>query len=160
MAENVVLQLILDGISDLETKEDLDAVRDAVKDRREKLVEEVDPFANGNSDEMIRVNKEKFDYSGVPKKDLPKAEKWFMAHPPSWKTHQEYYQWRVWNVAKTKEGKDIKNYKGGLIVEKATGKSVPPPAEIEPESPEWESEESEEEEDEEVTVAMAAVRVE
>ena len=51
------------------------------------------------------------------------------------------------------------NYKGGLIVEKATGKSVPPPAEIEPESPDWESEEDEEV-TEEVTVAMAAVRVE
>ncbi len=45
---------------------------------------------------------------------------------------------RVWNAAK------VSNYKGGLIVEKATGKSVSPPAEIEPESPDWESEEEEE----------------
>jgi hypothetical protein len=65
-------------------------------------------------------------------------------------------------------------YKGGLIIEKATGKSVPP-SEM-PETPEWESEdeeeevkeeseeevteESEEEVTEEMTVAMAAVRVE
>ena len=68
--------------------------------------------------------------------------------------------WRVWNVAKTKEGKDIEGYKGGLIIEKATGKSVPPPETPECESePEWESED-EEEVTEEVTVAMAAVRVE
>jgi hypothetical protein len=32
--------------------------------------EEKDALTKGNSDEMIRVNKEKFDYSGVPKKDL------------------------------------------------------------------------------------------
>ena len=48
-------------------------------------------------------------------------------------------------------------YKGGLIIEKATGRSA--------ETPEWESEDEEEEEEEEevteeVTVAMAAVRVE
>jgi hypothetical protein len=47
-------------------------------------------------------------------------------------------------------------YKGDLIIEKATGKSVSPP--------EWESEDEEEEVSEvgedEVTVAMAAVRVE
>ena len=71
------------------------------------------------------------------------------------------YQRRVWNVAKTKEGKDIEAYKGGLIIEKATGKSVP-----RPETPEWESEDEEEGEEvteevtEEMTVAMAAVRVE
>ncbi len=53
-------------------------------------------------------------------------------------------------MAQTKEGKDIEGYKGGLIIEKATGKSA--------ESPEWESED--EEVTEEVTVAMAAVRVE
>ena len=155
MAENVVLQLILDGISDLETKEDLDAVRDAVKDRREKLVEEVDPFANGNSDEMIRVNKEKFDYSDVPKKDLPMAERWYMAPRPSWKTRHAYNQWRVWNWAKTKDGKELRGYKGNLIIEKATGRSVSPP--------QWESEDEDIEEEEEVreaTEAMAAVRVE
>ena len=60
-------------------------------------------------------------------------------------------------MAQTQEGKDIEGYKGGLIIEKATGKSVPPP-----ETPEWESEDEEEGEEvtEEVTVAMAAVRVE
>ena len=157
MAENVVLQLILDGISDLETKEDLDAVRDAVKDRREKLVEEVDPFANGNSDEMIRVNKEKFDYSDVPKKDLPMAERWYMAPRPSWKTRHAYNQWRVWNAAKTNEGKDLKGYKGNLLIEKATGRSVSPPP--------WEGEGEVDDEEEvtevrEATEAMAAVRVE
>jgi hypothetical protein len=163
MAENLVLKMILDGISLLETKEELEVVRNAVNDHLTEFPKrtlrflteaEIVALAEGNSEDMIRVNKEKYDYSGVSVKDLPKAEKWFMAPRPSWKTHQEYYQWRVWNAAK------VPNYKGGLIVEKATGKSVPPPAEIEPESPEWESEESEEEEDEEVTVAMAAVRVE
>jgi hypothetical protein len=44
-------------------------------------------------------------------------------------------------------------YKGGLIIEKATGKSVSPP--------QWENEDEEEEvREDEVTVAMAAVRVE
>ncbi len=107
-------------------------------------------LAEGNSDEMIRVNKEKFDYSGVSVKDLPKAEKWYMATQPFWSQSTAYNQWRIWNVAQTKEGKDIEGYKGGLIIEKATGKSA--------ESPEWESED--EEVTEEVTVAMAAVRVE
>ena len=108
-------------------------------------------------------NKEKFDYSGVPKKDLLMAEKWYIAPRPSWKSRPAYYQWRVWNAAKTNEGKDIEGYKGGLIIEKATGKSVPPPEM--PQTPEWESEpecESEPEEEEEVreaTEAMAAVRV-
>ncbi len=131
-----------------------------MKDRREKLRpvnEEMDALANGNSDEMIRVNKEKYDYSGVKEKDLLIAEKWYMAPRPSWKTRPAYYQWRVWNVAKTSEGKDLVGYKGYLIIEKATGRSVSPP--------QWESEgeEEDEEEDEEVTVAtvaMAAVRVE
>ena len=155
MTENEILAQILDGISNLETKEDLDVVRDAVKDRREKLVEEVDPFANGNSDEMIRVNKEKFDYSDVPKKDLPMAERWYMAPRPSWKTRHAYNQWRVWNWAKTKDGKELRGYKGNLIIEKATGRSVSPP--------QWESEGEDEEVGEEVreaTEAMAGVRVE
>jgi hypothetical protein len=61
-------------------------------------------------------------------------------------------------VAKTQLGVLRKEYKGGLIVEKATGKSVPPP---ESEDEDEEEEESEEEsEEEEMTVAMAAVRVE
>ena len=158
MAENVVLQLILDGIPALETKEDLDAVRDAVKDRREKLRsvdEEVDALARGNSDEMIRVNKEKFDYSGVKESDRLMAEKWYMAPKPSSKTRYAYNRWRVWNAAKTIEGKDLKGYKGNLIIEKATGRIVSPP--------QWESEDEDiEEVGEEVreaTEAMAAVRV-
>ena len=52
-----------------------------------------------------------------------------------------YYQWRLWNAV------DWARYKGGGIVEKATGLS--PVARDE-----------EEEEEEEMTVAMAAVRVE
>jgi hypothetical protein len=164
MAENVVLQLILDGISALETKEDLDAVRDAVKDRREKLRsvdEEVDALARGNSDEMIRVNKERYDYSKVPKKDLLMAERWYMAPRPSSKTRYAYNRWRVWNAAKTIEGKDLKGYKGNLIIEKATGRST----EGEQEDIEFDEGEDEEvgEDDEEVreaTEAMAGVRVE
>jgi hypothetical protein len=52
-------------------------------------------------------------------------------------------------------------YKGGLIIEKATGKSVSSPrGEEEEEEEEKEEEEEEESEEEEMTVAMAAVRVE
>ena len=154
MAENVVLQLILDGISTLETKADLDAVRDAVKDRRDEirnLAEEVVALARGNSEEKIRVNKERFDYSNVLPKDLPMAEKWYMAPQPSWKLRSAYHQWRVWNAGKAK------HYKGHLIIEKATGRSVTPP--------QWEEEEvagaSGEDDDEvgEAAEAMAAVRV-
>ena len=73
-------------------------------------------------------------------------------------TRSAYNLWRVWNVAKTHLGMVRKEYKGGLIMEKATGKSVPPP---ESEEEEEEEEESEEEsEEEEITVAMAEVRVE
>ena len=61
--------------------------------------------------------------------------------------------WRAWNAAKTQLGVLRKEYKGGLIVEKATGKSVPPREEVG-------SEEEDESEEEEMTVAMAAVRVE
>ncbi len=165
MAENVVLQLILDGISTLETKADLDAVSDAVKDRSEKLkvrrstftpprflTEEEKLFlAKGNSDEQIRVNKERYDYSNVPPKPLPMAEKWFKAAKPA-ADGNAYYSWRVWNAPTLG-----KKYKGHLITEKATGRSISPPP--------WESEgEGEEEDEEEVTeevrVAMAAVRVE
>jgi hypothetical protein len=160
MAADIILAQVLAGISALKTKAELDVVRDAVNAHREKLKaeqpvleEEMDPLAKGNSDEMIRVNKEKFDYSGVPKKDLLMAERWYMARQPSWKTRHAYNQWRVWNVAKTNEGKDLKGYKGYLIIEKATGKSVSPPP--------WEGgEEDIEVGEEEVTVAMAAVRVE
>jgi len=168
MAENLLpLAQILAGISGLKKKAELDAVRDAVKEIREKLKvararrepirflteEERVALAKGNSDEMIRVNKEKFDYSGVKESDRLMAEKWFKATKPYSKS-TAYHHWRVWNYP------PYKTYKGGLIIEKATGKSVPPPETPECESePEWESED-EEEVTEEVTVAMAAVRVE
>ncbi len=130
----------------------------AAAERRFLTEEEKLALAKGNSDEQIRVNKEKYDYSKVIDDDRRSmAEKWFMAPKPSTSTGAAYYQWRVWNVAKTNEGKDVKFYKGDLIIEKATGRSVSPP--------QWESEEEEEDiEDEkevtEATVAMAAVRVE
>ena len=170
MAENSVLEFILEGIPSLKTKAELDAVRDAVKERREELKvvcarreplrflteEEKVALAEGNSDEMIRVNKEKYDYSGV--KDLDRrsmAEKWFKATKPYSKS-TAYHHWRVWNYP------PYKTYKGGLIIEKATGQSVTPVSV----TPEWESEDEEEGEEvteevtEEMTVAMAAVRVE
>ena len=170
MAENhLPLAQILAGISGLKTKEELDAVRDAMKELRAKLKvarapreplrflteeEEKVALAEGNSDEMIRVNKEKFDYIGVKESDRLMAEKWFKATKPYSKS-TAYHQWRVWNYPPLGD-----KYKGGLIIEKATGKSVPPPET--PQTPEWESEDEEEGEEvtEEVTVAMAAVRVE
>ena len=167
MAENSVLEFILEGIPSLETKAELKAVLKEVKERLEKLKvvrtpreplrflteEEKVALAEGNSDEMIRVNKEKYDYSGV--KDLDRrsmAEKWFKAPKPSSTTVTAYHHWRVWNHP------PYKTYKGGLIIEKATGQSVTPVSV----TPEWESEDEEEGEEvtEEVTVAMAAVRVE
>ena len=164
MAADIILAQVLAGISALKTKAELDVVRDAVNAHREKLKaeqpvleEEMDPLAKGNSDEMIRVNKEKFDYSGVPKKDLLMAERWYMAPRPSSKTRYAYNRWRVWNAAKTIEGKDLKGYKGNLIIEKATGRST----EGEQEDIEFdEGEEEDEEEVREATVAMAGVRVE
>ena len=39
-------------------------------------------------------------------------------------TRSAYNLWRVWNVAKTQLGVFRKEYKGGRIVEKATGKFV------------------------------------
>ena len=169
MAENLILAQVLVGISALKTKKELDAVKNAVKERcalfpkrthRNLTEAEKVALAKGNSDEMIRVNKEKFDYIGVPQKDLPKAEKWYMAPPPFWKSRSEYYQYRIWNV------KSQPNYKGWLIVEKATGKSVSRSEwEIEEEGDEdeevtEEDEEVVEEEVTEATVAMEAVRVE
>ena len=163
MAENITLEFILDGISYLETKKELKKVLKAEKERltefpkrthRNLTEAEKVVLAEGNSDEMIRANKEKFDYSGVSVKDLPKAEKWFKAAQPFWTDRTAYNQWRVWNAAKTNEGKDLKGYKGNLIIEKATGRSVSPP--------QWESEDEDIEEEEEVreaTEAMAAVRV-
>ena len=162
MAENLILAQVLVGISALKTKKELDAVKNAVKERcaqfpkrthRNLTEAEKVALAKGNSDEMIRVNKEKFDYSGVKESDRLMAEKWFKATKPYSKS-TAYHHWRVWNYP------PYKTYKGGLIIEKATGKSVPPPETPECESePEWESED-EEEVTEEVTVAMAAVRVE
>ncbi len=76
-------------ISALRKKRELKAVSEAVKDRREQLKKNVVParnlteaekvaLAEGNSEEMIRVNKEKYyDYSGVKKADLHKALLWF-----------------------------------------------------------------------------------
>ena len=167
MAANLILAQVLAGISTLKTRGELDVVRKAVKDHRAELKKRVQraplrflteeekvTLAKGNSYEMIRVNKEKFDYSGVREKDLLMAERWFDAPKPSaGKDNPElraaYTQYRDWNVTK------IAGYKGGLIVEKATGKSVSPPP--------WESDDEEEDSEvseEEVTVAMAAVRIE
>ena len=160
MAADIILAQVLALISALKTKGELDVVRDAVKDHRAELKKRVErvplrflteeekvALSKGNSDEMIRVNKEKFDYSGVREKDRLMAERWYMATKPSASTRAAYTQYRIWNVPK------MAGYKGDLIVEKATGKSVSPP--------EWESEDEEEEDsEEEVTVAIAAVRVE
>jgi hypothetical protein len=152
MAENhLPLAQILAGISGLKTQQELDVVRDVVKELSEKLK---NALANGNSAEMILVNKEKYDYSEVKGLErLSMAEKWFKAPKPSSTTTNAYHHWRVWNYP------PYKTYKGGLIFEKATGKSDPPETPECESEPEWESEDQEEE-TEEVTVAMAAVRVE
>ena len=120
--------------------------------------EEKVALAKGNSDEMIRVNKEKFDYSGVKESDRLMAEKWFKATKPS--AGPAYHQWRVWNVPYNYENEGEKKndkYKGDLIIEKATGRST------EGEQEDIEFDEGDEEVGEEVreaTVAMAGVRVE
>jgi hypothetical protein len=158
-AENPILKQVLTLISTLKTKAELDKVKTAVKERREQLKmrrvplrflteEEKVALAKGNSDEVIRVNKEKYDYIGFKEDDrLSLAEKWFKATKPSAGT--AYYHWRE---CYGKDGKKNEKYKGDLIIEKATGRSVSPPP--------WEGDEEEEEEEEEVTVAMAAVCVE
>ena len=165
MAETLILAQVLAGISALKNKADLDVVSGAVKYHLENLrfvlEEEIDPLARGNSDEMILVNKEKFDYSGVPKKDLPMAERWYMAPKPSSKTRYAYNQWRVWNVAVVQNGKKNDKYKGDLIIEKATGRSTEGEQEdIEFDEGEDEEVGEDEEEVREATVAMAGVRVE
>ena len=109
---------------------------------------------------MIDANKEMYSYNKVPLYDRLVAEKWFNAPKPSASTRSAYNMWRVWNVAKTQLGVLRKEYKGGLIVEKATGKSVPPPESEDDDEDEEEEESEEESEEEEMTVAMAAVRVE
>jgi hypothetical protein len=61
--------------------------------------EEKVALSKGNSDEMIRVNKEKYDYSGVKESDRLMAERWFLATQPSASTRAAYTQYRIWNVA-------------------------------------------------------------
>ena len=166
MAENIGLTQILSGIATLRRKGDLDVVRDAVKDQRAVLKKMVSmprflpddvksALAEGNTQAMIDANKEMYDYDDVPAYDRLTAEKWFNAPKPSASTRAAYYMWRVWNVAKTPLGVLRKEYKGGLIVEKETGKSVSSPR-----GEDSEDEEEDESEEEEMTVAMAAVRVE
>ena len=80
-------------------------------------------LAKGNSKVMIRANEKVYDYSRVRDKDLFGAKHWFKAPKPfTGKGETEhmaaYYQWRLWNAV------DWARYKGGVIVEKATGKSV------------------------------------
>ena len=168
MAAN--LAQVLATIATLRRKGDLDAVRDAVKDQRAVLKKMVSmprwlpddvksALAEGNTQAMIDANKEMYDYNGVPDYDRLAAEKWFNAPKPSASTRKAYNMWRVWNVAKTQLGELRKEYKGGLIVEKATGKFVLSPRGEESEDEE-EEESEEESEEEEMTVAMAALRVE
>ena len=153
MAENVVLQLILDGIPTLETKAELDVVRDVVKELSEKLK---NALANGNSAEMILVNKEKYEDSGVIDLDRRSmAEKWFKAAKPYSKS-TAYHQWRVWNWKK------YRYYQGNVIIDKATGQSASSSSakdEDEEEESGDESEEEESEEEESEEEEMAAVRV-
>ena len=120
MAENVLAR-ILDGITTLKRGE-LDAVRDAVKERRNVLKrniaptrvltqEEKDALVGGNSKAIIRANEKVYDYSLIAKKDLPKAKEWFKAPKPfTGKGDSDYmtayYQWRLWN------GVDWARYKG------------------------------------------------
>jgi hypothetical protein len=155
MAENPILAQVLDGISALKTKVEIDAVRVAVKDRRDEiqnLGEDGIALTRGNSAEVIRVNKERYDYSKVLPKDLLMAEKWYMAPKPLAKSRSAYRQFRVWNAPKET------GYKGNLIIEKATGRSVTPPP-CESEGEEQVGEVESEEDEEEVTEAMAAVSV-
>ena len=130
MAENVLAR-ILDGITTLKRGE-LDAVRDAVKERRNVLKrniapprvltqEEKDALAGGNSKAIVRANEKVYDYDRVAKSLLPNAKKWFKAPKPftgkgDCEQVSAYYQWRLWNAVKWSR------YKGGVIVEKATGK--------------------------------------
>ena len=120
-------------------------------------------LAEGNTQAMIDANKEMYEYNKVPPYDLLAAEKWFNAPKPSASTRSAYNMWRVWNVAKTQLGVLRKEYKGGLIVEKATGKFVLSPRgeESEDSHKSWSDKgEASTEDEEEITVAMAALRVE
>jgi hypothetical protein len=127
-------------------------------------------LAKGNSKVMIRANEKVYDYSRVRDKDLFGAKHWFKAPKPfTGKGETEhmaaYYQWRLWNAV------DWARYKGGVIVEKATGLSPVARDDDDDDDEEEEEEEEEElkvwmftrpkkEEDEEVGVAMAAVKLE
>ncbi len=185
MAENPTLAQVLAGISALKTKGELDAVRDAVKNHREELKKNRSvvrflteegkyALAKGNSKEMIAANEKVYDYSRVAKKNLKMAKKWFKAPKPYTGRGDDiinsaYYQWRLWNAD------NWDRYKGGDILDKATGESAysPPTEEAGPmwhrkdegeESEEEESEgeesEGEESEGEDVGAAMAAVKLE
>ena len=105
---------------------------------------------------MILINEEKVDYKKVTDKDMPMAKKWFNAPKPyagkgDTELNSANYQWRLWNAVKWYR------YKGGVIVEKATG--ISPPRGEEEDDEEEGSEEEEESEEEEMAAAMAAVRV-
>ena len=94
---------------------------------------------------MIATNEKVYDYSRVVKKNLKMARKWFKAPKPYIGRGDDiinsaYYQWRLWNRD------NWERYKGGDILEKATGKSVSPPTEEADRKDE--GEESEEEESE------------
>ena len=175
MAENVLAR-ILEGITKLKTKGELDEVRDAVKNHREELKknrsvvrflteEEKYALAKGNSKEMIAANEKVYDYR-VAKKNLKMAKQWFKA-PKPYTGSSAYYQWRLWNAV------NWERYKGGDILDKTTGAYSPPTEEAGPmwhredegeESEEEESEgeesEGEESEGEDVGAAMAAVKLE
>ena len=111
MAENVLAR-ILDGITTLKRGE-LDAVRDAVKERRNVLKRNIAPprglteeeknaLTGGNSKAIIRANEKVYDYDRVAKSLLPNAKKWFKAPKPfTGKGDSDhmaaYYQWSLWN---------------------------------------------------------------
>ena len=127
MADNIVLAQILPGIAALRLKKDFDTVIKEAKTRKKEVcprhtVEEKVALAQGNTEAMILMNMEAFDYSFVAKNDLEMAKKWFNV-PRVHATHSgelasTYYYWRTWN--------DIaySRYQGNAIVEKATGKSL------------------------------------
>ena len=129
MAENPVLAMILDGISLLTEEEDIKAVLEAARKKqqdrepyRQFTEEEKLALSRGNSQAMILMNEEVYDFSRVPEKIFIKAKKWFNAPKPSTDTRGEYakayHQWRVWNWKK------YKYYKGHMIRDKATGQAA------------------------------------
>ncbi len=169
MAGNLNLAQVLVGVAALQNKAEVNVVKNAVKERlvvlrqntttyRLLTDDEKERLAQGNSAVMILVNEQKFNYSKVAEKDMSMAKKWFNAPKPytgNMATSEQasaYYQWRLWNAVKWYR------YKGGAIVEKATG--ISPPRGEEEDDEEEGSEDESEEEEEAMTVAMAAVRVE